>query len=106
MPGIGPFEELRAFRCDDHDFDMWVKQQFPQAADFEFAPTVESGNDQSFEYRVDTYHQDRWSDYDRKRWEDFMQNGKVTYAIPRMILEWMVSEGQLQAGLYIIRVSW
>lgn len=44
--------------------------------------------------------------YDNEAFEDFKKSGKPTFYMAREILNALVREGRIEAGDYLIRVSW
>lgn len=87
-------------KVDYNDLDTFV-QNVLGFKDYEFACVQESGNDSSNEFNLDG----KMREYDLKIIEEW-KAGKTPNYSNRQVLNYLVSEGYLKPGNYLINVSW
>lgn len=93
-----PFEKKTVFSADYHEVEQLINEYFPKLnGQYEIPCSEECSNDVTLEYDLDG-KLDTWD-------EQSIEEGKEMY-MTRTYLDKLVSVGTLEAGTYIIRVSW
>lgn len=82
-----------------NDLERFIKAE--TGREYEIACQEEVGNDTEHTYNVEA----KLDLYNAKEWVDFKAGSKTQYIL-RTILCGLCLEGKLQAGEYLVRVSW
>lgn len=93
-------EKKTVFIVDYYDLDTFVSKVYNQ--DFEFVADHEADNYSSYEFKIkpesiDEYHQ--------KKIDAFVATGKGA-RLARWLMTDMCNAGLIEAGSYLIKVSW
>lgn len=86
------------------EFDRLIKANFPKQKDFDFISAKNCSNDSDHAYMamgIDPIDQDELDDF-----EKWSNGERVQYFSIESIIEGMIRKGILQAGNYLIQVSW
>lgn len=90
------------FKCDASEIEALAVKAYGMT-EYNFASCEESGNDSSHEFtvtnRVDRTEQDDWDDAVQSKGASLRYN---TY----LLLDRLCSDGHLDEGEYVVRVSW
>lgn len=95
-------------RCETettHKVDVYDLETFIEAVTghtYECVPNEEWSNDSQHRFDVDG----EMADYQLKCWESFKNTGAEETFCLRAILEGLVKDGHLTAGIYLITVCW
>lgn len=85
---------------DSYSLDNFVKEVY--GINSEFQQTEEWGNDTNHRFQV----QPLTRDIDKKDWETIKSTKSIPMYGVRIVLCGMCMEGKIEAGTYIISVSW
>ena len=83
------------------DFEDIIKAEY-EVPDFSFVAEAEANNDSSYDYHVTDGGLDKW---DKEEVENFRKTGEIGYNI-QALLDDMCYRGLIDAGRYLIKVSW
>lgn len=95
------FKKEVLFTCPYSAIEDLIKAHFG-IKDFSVPCDEECGNDVSLEFRLDG----KMSDYDQRELADILSGRRRSGFRTRTLLNFLVSEGVLEPGKYLIRVSW
>lgn len=91
--------EKKVIIIDSEDFDNWVNSIY-EFLNYEFVAEQEASNDSCYKFNADKLRYD---------FDDFIQfkNGIVPrYLRPSKLFNYLVEDGYLEPGTYIVEVSW
>lgn len=92
-------------RIDYGDLERWINDVFGK--DFCFVSTVECGNDTDHDFEDLGMHPDWLDESEMKEIMDWLYgSGKAPRYSAQNLMEYLVRDGFLAAGDYIVRVSW
>lgn len=91
-------ETVKVVEVDD--LQQFIKQT--TGHEYEIVPNEEWGNDQQYRFVVNG----RLLDFHQKDWDTFKSTGAQEQYRLRAILEGLCADGHLEAGIYVIDVSW
>lgn len=106
-------EKRVVFMVDAYDLGAFIEQELGKP--IEIPAALESGNDTSHEFTVKTdnhfnmetkkyeYGLDKW---DTEDVENFLSTGAYSFSTPSNLMNYLCMEGKLEAGEYVVRVSW
>lgn len=92
------------FVLDSDEFDQLIKTNFPKQKDFDFISAKDCPNDSDHAYMaagIDPVDQDEIDDF-----EKWSNGERVKYFSIDSIIDGMIRKGILEAGSYLIQVSW
>ena len=87
-------------KVEYHELDSFI--QAVTGHYFECVPNEEWGNDSQHRFDVDG----DLSEYDQKEWDKFKKTGEQQLFGLRTVLDGLVKDGHLTAGVYLITVCW
>lgn len=98
-------KELAVKIVTDSDFDRFAKEHYGHNP--EIAVAEEWHNDSRHLYEnITKENKGKWSEWNRRSFEEYKQDGMVGFGIVRDILEDLVADGILPEGSYLVTLSW
>jgi hypothetical protein len=101
---IGRFEEVHYYETDYNTFQNLVADVFG-VDDFSFQADQEAGNDTEHTFNADDLHLSWFNSSDLEEIQKFKETGRYNY-ISGNLITYMVKEGILPKGKYLIKLSY
>jgi hypothetical protein len=100
-PAPLPVQQRNVFTVDYAALEVFITDSFMLDWEYSIPADIESDNDTSYEVYVDG----KVDEYDRGRIRNFLKNRTGIFMLDAL-MNYLCLRGRIQAGDYVVRISW